>query len=411
MTREEPDGAGLVSRHEHALHVQPAGDQEVRPIGSGGDSPAAKLPLDDPSREGMKLFADLTWVADQPRRLRAPRPGTVAREVVTGVDRDLHACRTAGRETENGKHHEKRREAQPGSSSFESTEGHDGLEDADHCHTEGCAREERVGRKDTAESMLAKLAVTFPPLALSPALALSLLLVGCAGESGPRERTVLAGPGQQVSLILPLNVSAVLPGELEPYEPIVWEEFQTYLRARGKELKTLSRRTARRLWLESIREVRAPTGARAGSAPGFDEAASVMARKLAERANFAVMIVPSLFVREATLKGRSASWDGVQRRVPFSTTGLGARKLAETPLVGVAPAGSLHVAIFDTEGTKVHDALGGLEVLWGVRAVGANLSGEPSFKLVPRNDLFENREHVREAVEVAFDPFVPREQP
>jgi hypothetical protein len=259
--------------------------------------------------------------------------------------------------------------------------------------------------------MLAKLAVTFPPLALSPALALSLLLVGCAGESGPRERTVLAGPGQQVSLILPLNVSAVLPGELEPYEPIVWEEFQTYLRARGKELKTLSRRTARRLWLESIREVRAPTGARAGSAPGFDEAASVMARKLAERANFAVMIVPSLFVREATLKGRSASWDGVERRVPFSTTGLGARELAETPLVGVAPAGSLHVAIFDTEGTKVHDALGGLEVLRGVRAVGANLSGEPSFKLVPRNDLFENREHVREAVEVAFDPFVPREQP
>ncbi len=54
---------------------------------------------------------------------------------------------------------------------------------------------------------------------LAAAIALAYLL-GCASE--PRhERSVLLGSENRVFLILPLNVAAVMPPELESFSPII----------------------------------------------------------------------------------------------------------------------------------------------------------------------------------------------
>ena len=237
---------------------------------------------------------------------------------------------------------------------------------------------------------------------LAAAIALAYLL-GCA--SAPRRvRTVLLGKENRVFLILPLNVAAVMPPELESFSPIVWKQLELYLRAQGKQLKTISRQAARSLWVRNIHQVRAgEKGARAG----FDDAARALALELQDYADFDAMIAPSLFVREAHILNRSARWDGIERELEFEARGLEARGLASTPLKGAAPGASIHVVVFDAKGEKLHEAQGGLELLVRVRVVGNNRTSGPTFQFATRTDLFGNLEHVREGISEAFAPFLP----
>jgi len=150
------------------------------------------------------------------------------------------------------------------------------------------------------------------------------------------------GSAVQNLLILPLNVTAIMPPELEALSSFVWTELEIYLREQGKQLKTASFRDARRLWLESVQQARAgEKGARAG----FDDAARVLVLELAKHAEFDTVIVPSLFVQKAEISGRSATWDGVERPVEFEEGSRAVRNmLTNIPFVGAAPAASLHAA-------------------------------------------------------------------
>jgi hypothetical protein len=240
---------------------------------------------------------------------------------------------------------------------------------------------------------------------LAAALALAHLL-GCA--SAPRkEKSVLAGGAAQNLLILPLNVTAIMPPELEALSSFVWTELEIYLREHGKQLKTASFRDARRLWLGSIRQARAgEKGARAG----FDDAARLLVLELAKHAEFDTVIVPSLFVRKARISGSSATWDGVERPLEFEESGREARNiLANAPFVGAAPAASLHAVVLDAKGNKLQEGKGGLELLVRVRVLGrlGSPTPEPTLEFATRTDLFANREHVREGIAKALAPFLP----
>ncbi len=230
-----------------------------------------------------------------------------------------------------------------------------------------------------------------------------VLLGGCASTLSP-EPTVLIGSANRVLLLLPLNLAAGMPPELDSPSAVVWKELELYLRAQGKELKTVSRRDARELWIQSVRRVRTAAG---GTRTGYEDAARALALELGRHAAFDTLVAPSLFVREATVSNRFARWDGVQRKLVFEARGLQARGLASTPLEGVAPAASFHVSAFDARGERLHEGLGGLELLVRVRVLGRDASGRPGFQFEERPDLFENREHLREGIGVAFDPFLP----
>lgn len=235
------------------------------------------------------------------------------------------------------------------------------------------------------------------------ALALTLVL-GCASEPRARERSVLLGAENRVFLILPLNVAIAMPPELEFFSPILWAELERDLRAHDKQLKTVSRQVARDLWVRSIQQARAgEKGARAG----YDDAARALVLELQKHAAFDAMIAPSLVLREAPLSNRTASWDGVERELEFEAQGLEARTLvSETPLEGTAPAATLHVAIFDAKGEKLHEGRGGLDLLVRARVEGTDPSGAPIFAFAQRADPFQDRGHLREGISVAFHPFL-----
>jgi len=225
-------------------------------------------------------------------------------------------------------------------------------------------------------------------------------LFGCA--SGTRsERSVLAGNPARNLLILPLNVAAVMPPELEAASPSVWEELEIYLRAQGKELKTVAFRDARRLWLESIREAR-----EADARAGFEDAARVLVGKLARHAVFDAVIAPSLYLREARISGRSASWDGVERPLEIEAT---ERLAADLPLEGAAPAASLHAVVLDAQGNQIQQAIGGLELLVRVRVLHKRDAspGAVTLEFATRSGLFSSREHLHEGIAQALTPFLP----
>jgi hypothetical protein len=218
---------------------------------------------------------------------------------------------------------------------------------------------------------------------------------------------VLAGSAAQNLLILPFNVTVAMPKELDAHSAFVWAELENYLKVQGKQLKTVAFGDARRLWLASIQEVRA---GQSPVKPGFDDAARVLVRKLARHAEFDTVIIPTLFVREAPILEKTASWDGVERSVEIEAIDIEARKAAEDiPLEGAAPAASIHAVVLDAEGNKLQEAQGGLELLVRVRALSdANAPGAPpTFRFADRSPVFADRAHLREGIARALSPFLP----
>ena len=210
---------------------------------------------------------------------------------------------------------------------------------------------------------------------------------------------MLAGSPLRNLVILPLNVAAVMPPELLAASPAVWAELEVYLRAQGKELKTVAFRDARRLWVESIREAR-----EVNAHAGYEDASRLLVGKLALHASFDAVIAPSLYLREARIAERSAKWDGVERPLEVEVPG---RIPAGVPLEGAAPAASLHVVVLDAQGNQIHEAIGGLELLVGVRVLRKRDSDAISLQFVTRTDLFASREQLHEGIALALAPFLP----
>jgi hypothetical protein len=214
---------------------------------------------------------------------------------------------------------------------------------------------------------------------------------------------VLLGSPEQTYLILPLNLAAPMPEEVEPFSAVVWQELERYLRAHDKQLKTVDPDTAKRLWVRNVQKVKV---GEKGSRAGFADAAALLAVELHKSAEFGAMIAPSVFLREAEISQRSARWDGVERALELDESGPRDPRLAETPFEGVAPAASLHIAVFDGRGARLHEGKGGLELVVRVRMTGEDSAGLPTFRFTPRSPLFQNREQVLEGITVAFAPFL-----
>jgi hypothetical protein len=235
--------------------------------------------------------------------------------------------------------------------------------------------------------------------------------LACASWA-PSQRTVLAGNWARTLVLLPLNVPAVMPTELEAAGPRVSAELENYLLAQGKELKTVAFPTARQLWMGAIRSVRAAEGAGAGDRggrAGFDDAARAFVLELARHAEFDGVVIPSLFVRHASIEGQSARWDGVERPVEFELAG-GTADAAPPEVEGVALAASLHAAVFDAQGNKLQEGLRGLDLLMRVRVSEPTWSpdGPRSFEYETYADPLARPEHVRAGIADALAPFLPR---
>jgi hypothetical protein len=231
--------------------------------------------------------------------------------------------------------------------------------------------------------------------------AIAVCVLGCTSAPPPQTHVLARVPERVV--ILPLNVTTPLPGELTASAPIVWSALEVYLRSHGTTLKTLAFPTARAMWLASIREAQ---GDRKLSKPGFDDAARIFVTKLKSSAEFDALILPSLFVQRAILAGTTARWDGAEQTISLESGGKDVVLPAGAPIEGAAPAASLHAAVYDADGQKLLDSKAGLALLVRARIAHSNV-GAPEFSFIPDRDPFANRYAVVSGVARALSPFLP----
>jgi hypothetical protein len=230
------------------------------------------------------------------------------------------------------------------------------------------------------------------------------------GDAAPAAAPDVAAAGRtaKVLLVLPLNVAVSMPKGLEGPSMDVSLELENHLLAHGKQLKTVSYQDARRLW--SMIMERVSRSERNGAAD-FAATTSLLAVELRRHTEFDAVIAPSVFVRQAAIRGTQAAWDGVTRPIEVRREH---RKFRRSRLRAsrTARCASLHVAVFDASGRQIHEGRGGLDLLVRLR-IDAGLSDYLATSNIryfeARPEFFDDPALLREGVAKALDPFLSPE--
>lgn len=233
-----------------------------------------------------------------------------------------------------------------------------------------------------------------------PIAAAIACLLGCSTPGG--ESALVAShrgaPNVSRFAILPTNALVPLPAELSGARERVLGAITRYLGVQRRERRLVELPQTRQLWRASIAEVNA-----SDSLPhDFQAAMRVFTRGLLESTAFDALVVPSLVYREAKLSRRSIKWDGVIRRLGKQEDE--SRRVPES-FRGVVSAVSLHVMVFSAGGELIFENYGGVDLAHELTPVRDELGG---LRADLRDDVLEEHRFIREGVELAFEPYLPR---
>jgi hypothetical protein len=251
--------------------------------------------------------------------------------------------------------------------------------------------------------MTAKIA---PMLTL---VAAALAALACASTRSPNagETAAVLGPGRIV--VAPLNLALRVPAELEGFDEPVWYELLHYVQAENRWLSVIERADAELVWGDAIAELE-----QSGAGPDLRTASAHFARQLRRHEDYDLLLMPSLVLRSARVRGSRASWDGVRRALPVREAPMSGAVTESHPhgavpevwgLHGRVSAVSLHVALLTSDGRYVYEGLGGLDLIH--EATPDRRTVNEMWNLEDRLELFGDLEHLRRGIALAFERRVP----
>ena len=215
----------------------------------------------------------------------------------------------------------------------------------------------------------------------------------------------------QRTLVLPLNIVAEMPDELIEGSPNVDDVLLDYLAARGKSVQTIGFAEATTAWRASEADCRAAV---AKGCDRFLRVASYAAQRLRADRDFDVLVVPYLLLRGARTNGYVASFDGVERTLkspsygqygpygyPYGPYPYGYGYGFGGPRIRAA---SLKVYGFSSQGKRLFDGIGGLDV---VDQIEASDEGSGAYSIVVRENVLRDKNLIGEGVARALSHFVP----
>jgi hypothetical protein len=188
--------------------------------------------------------------------------------------------------------------------------------------------------------------------------------------------------------------------ELSEATDRVLGQITRYLGAQGRERGVIDRGEAERLWLASIAEANESDTV----SHDFHGAMKIFAGKLGVPAVFDALVVPSLVYREGRLRNGVVKWDGVVRRLPPVEDAP--KPIPQSFEVSV-PVVSLHVMVFGASGELTFENFGGVDLAHSFRL---DPGDENQLSIELRDPVLGERRFLREGVEVAFDPYLPRDR-
>lgn len=195
------------------------------------------------------------------------------------------------------------------------------------------------------------------------------------------------------------NSLVPVPPELSAITDRLLGQITRYLAAQGRERGVIEPLEAQGLWLASIAEADQSDSV----SHDFNGAMKIFARKLGGPAAFDALVIPSLIYREGQLRNRIVKWDGVVRRLP--RVGEDSKPIPQSFEASV-PVVSLHVMVFNANGEMTFENYGGVDLAHSFR-LDPGVEGQVHIEL--RDPVLEERRFLREGVEAAFDPYLPRD--
>ena len=212
------------------------------------------------------------------------------------------------------------------------------------------------------------------------------------------DATEVLGSGRVI--LVPLNLGVRATPEVEPGVEPVWREILAHFAAQQQPATALERSSAAALWNEVMIEVRGQPQ------PDVYKAYALFARRIADQVDYSAIVFPSLVTRAARVRGETASWDGVRRRVellaPGTIGGMGSDGLIGSKVVnGEIAAASLHVAVLSPDGELHFEGAGGLSVLQELDGE-KDVRGDKQVAVELRQNAFADASELREGIEAAF---------
>ncbi len=204
-------------------------------------------------------------------------------------------------------------------------------------------------------------------------------------------------------MVLPINLTIKTPPELEPVLDDMFGAIAGYIRGRGDSIETLSRDEAIARWAASIQEVKQSSALE----DNFESAMRIFVTGLAQEHAFNAVIVPSIVYRTTKTRERTAKWDGVFRKMKVINLSDEAKKKGLARSFSAEISGvSLHVMVFEPGGAMIFQKYGGLDLAHNVDMANAEFTMSP--RLVVKDDLLKDSDHLDEGMGEAFDPYLPR---
>lgn len=226
-------------------------------------------------------------------------------------------------------------------------------------------------------------------------------LMACASSLPMGSAKIAALDGSRV-LVCPFNLGIRRAPELDDTTGPVAGELIDTLEKAGAEVFALSHEESLQLWQEAYE---------AGpSDSGFYAAAARFVRLAAEENDFDFVLMPSLILRGAEVKGHRASWDGVRRSLPmdaavadpsFDVSGVRAHELT-----GTVSAVSIHLVVLEPSGAVAFQGMGGLDVIQEAHRGAAGDADR--WQLAPRKQPLRDLDLVRQGIELAFERDLPK---
>jgi hypothetical protein len=210
-------------------------------------------------------------------------------------------------------------------------------------------------------------------------------------------------------VVAPLNLALRAPAGVSLDTELVRVELARHFQQMDRAVKEIEPVGASRIWAESHAEL-TETGAK----PDLAVTSKNFAQRLAQHAEYDLLIMPSLLLRSARVVGTDAYWDGVRRRLPVKSiapfgpiealepTGI---RVSQRGFRGRVTAVSLYVEVLTPDGRSVYQGIGGLDVLQEARLARA---GSRSWELVDRTDALAERSDLSSGIDVAFERQLPR---
>jgi hypothetical protein len=204
-------------------------------------------------------------------------------------------------------------------------------------------------------------------------------------------------------MVLPVNMTIKTAPEFSSELDEMFGAIAGYIREGGDTIETVSREDATAQWAESIMKVKKSEELD----DNFETAMRVYVADLSESRSFDALIAPSIAYRTTKTRDRLVTWDGVFRKIKVVNLSdqakhKGLARSLEMQIAGV----SLHVMVFNQDGELIFQKYGGLDLVHDVDMTGAEFTMSPGVSL--KEKLLNEREHVREGIELAFDPYLPK---